>query len=120
MTVSVLVNSDTGWPTKILLNGYSNEEAAWLGISLYPYGTQDYYTGGRHSHVTLKKGQFSHEISVDQSLLSGSFEFAVWGNKVDKVDCTLDYCYWCKANGFHFENLVVYKSGLLTQMKGYE
>jgi len=120
MNVDVVLNADHGWPTKIVLNGQSHLKEAWLGISLYPYGTLDVNTGGRHSNVTLNKGSFSQEINVDQPLLGGSFEFAIWSKKVDKVDCTLDYCYWCKANGFHFEDIVLYKSGLLNQMVGYK
>jgi hypothetical protein len=119
LTVEVVINADHGWPTRILVHGYSELEEAWLGISLYPYGVLDPITGGRHSSVTLKKGEFSQTIKVDQPLLGGSFEFAIWGKKVDKVDCTLDYCYWCKVNGYHFEDLIVYKSGLLNNMVGY-
>ncbi len=120
MNVEIILNADHGWPTKIVLNGQSNLEEAWLGISLYPYGTLDVNTGGRHSNISLNNGPFSQEINVDQPLLGGSFEFAIWSKKVDKVDCTLDYCYWCKANGFHFEDIVLYKSGLLNQMVGYK
>ncbi len=119
MTVEVVINADHGWPTRILVSGKSHLPEAWLGISLYPYGVLDPLTGGRHSHITLQKGEFSQEITVDQPLLGGSFEFAIWGKKVDKVDCTLDYCYWCKTYGYHFEDLIVYKSGLLNQMVGY-
>ncbi len=120
MNVDLIINAEHGWPTKIELNGSSALEKVWLGVSLYPYGTLDVNTGGRHSSIELSTGQFSHEINVDQPLLGGSFEFALWSKKVDKVDCTLDYCYWCKVNGFHFEDIVLYKSGLLTQMNGYK
>ena len=120
MKADIIINADHGWPTKILLNGNSDLDEAWLGISLYPYGTLDVNTGGRHSNMVLQKGQFSQEINVDKPLLGGSFEFAIWSKKVDKVDCTLDYCYWCKAIGFHFEDIVLYKSGLLNQMTGYK
>jgi len=120
LSVDIVVNADYGWPTNILISGYSHLDIAWLGISLYPYGTLDVQAGGRHSHIELENGHLSHEIQVDQPLLGGSFEVALWSEKVDKVDCTLDYCYWCKVNGFHFSELLVYKSGLLNVMKGYE
>ena len=120
MDVEIVLNADHGWPTKIILKGQSHLDEAWLGISLYPYGTLDVNTGGRHSNISLNKGSFSQEINVDQPLLGGSFEFAILSHKVDKVDCALDYCYWCKANGFHFEDIVLYKSGLLNQMLGYK
>lgn len=120
MTVDIVVNADYGWPTKIIIYGTAEDDDLYLGMSLYPYNITDALTGGRHSHRELNKGPFYHEIDVDQPLLGGSFEFAIWGKKVDKVDCTLDYCYWCKSKGFHFDDLRVYKSGLLNQMKGYQ
>ncbi len=120
MKVEIVVNADTGWPEKINITGQVFVSNAWLGISLYPYGVVDPITGGRHSYVTLTKGRFSQEITVDNSLLGGSFEVAVWGKKVDKVDCTRDYDYWCKKFGFHLEELLVYKSGLLTRLTGYK
>lgn len=120
MNVDIILNADYGWPTNIIVNGTTPDDNTFLGISLYPYNITDANTGGRHSSMELKMGPFHHEINVDQPLLGGSFEFAVWGKKVDKVDCILDYCYWCKSNGFHFDNLLVYKSGLLNQMKGYK
>ena len=120
LKVEVVVNADNGWPTKIIVTGSSALDKAWLGMSLYPYGVKDPITGGRHSFMDLTKGPFRHEIQVDTDLLGGSFEFAIWGKKVDKVDCTLDNCYWCKMYGFHLDDLQVYKSGLLTRLTGYQ
>lgn len=120
LKVEVVINSDHGWPTRIVITGNSNQAKAWLGLSLYPYGVLDLVTGGRHSFIELKKGDIRHEIQVDTKMLGGSFEFALWGKKVDKVDCTLDYCYWCKMNGFHVDEQLAYKSGLLTRLSGYK
>ncbi|KPL07447.1 hypothetical protein AMJ86_04490 [bacterium SM23_57] len=120
LKVEVIVNADNGWPTRIVVTGYSHQENAWLGMSLYRYAVTDPVSGGRHSFMELKRGTFRHEIQVDDELLGGSFEFAIWGKKVDKLDCTLDYCYWCKKYGFHLDELLVYKSGLLTRMTGYQ
>ena len=120
LKIEVLINSDHGWPTRIIVSGTCHLEKAWLGMSMYPYGVLDYITGGRHSFIELKKGDFRHEIQVDANLLGGSFEFAIWGKKVDKVDCNKDYCYWCKMNGYHVEDLLSYKSGLLSRQIGYE
>jgi hypothetical protein len=120
LKVEVVVNADNGWPTKIIVTGNSALDKAWLGMSLYPYGVKDPITGGRHSFMDLSKGPFRHEIQVDTELLGGSFEFAIWGKKVDKVDCTLENCYWCKMYGFHLDDLQVYKSGLLSRLTGYE
>ncbi|MBC8214132.1 MAG: hypothetical protein ISR90_00140 [Candidatus Marinimicrobia bacterium] len=119
MTAEIIINADHGWPTRISINGECNNENAWLGISLYPYNTVDAVTGGRHSNSVINKGHFSQEIQVDKDLLGGSFEVALWGNKIDKIDCTLEYCHWCKLNGYHFDDLLVYKTGLLNNIEGY-
>ncbi len=120
MTVEIVLDSDHGWPIKVNIEGYTAQEPVWLGISMYPYGTIDYNTYGNHEQLHLAKGSFSKVINVEQSMLGGSFEAALWGKKVDKIDCVLDYCHWCKTNGFHLDDLLVYKSGLLNIMKGYD
>ncbi|NQU68255.1 MAG: hypothetical protein HQ510_09965 [Candidatus Marinimicrobia bacterium] len=119
MTAQIVVNADTGWPVKVILNGYVQQDNAWLGISFYPYNTQNPETDGTHQIIQITDHSISKEIDVDQIFLDGSFEIALWEKRVDKVDCTLDYCFWCKANGFHLDGLLVYKSGLLTQLNGY-
>ena len=96
LKVEIVVDAENGWPTRIVVSGNNDRPTAWLGVSLNPYGTNDPILGGRHSSLELKQGSFRHEIQVDIQLLGGSFEFAFWGKKVDKVDCREDYCYWCK------------------------
>ncbi len=119
LTAEIVVNADTGWPVKIIIRGYSPFEKIWMGLSLYPYATASPETDGKHTTMQLSEGEIYHEISVDSSFLDGSFEAALWGKKVNKVDCTLEYCYWCKVNGYHLDDLQAYKSGLLTQLNGY-
>jgi len=120
LKVEIVVNADNGLPTRIVVTGKCDLPKAWLGISLYPFGVVDPIANGRHSFVELSQGNFRQEIQVDPDLLGGSFEFAVWGKKVDKLDCTLEYCYWCKKYGFHLEDMLAYKSGLLTRLGGYQ
>ena len=120
LKAQIVIDSNHGWPTKILITGNNPNKKAWLGISLYPYGIVDTQSGGRHSFIELQKGEFSHVIQVDTQLLGGSFEVGLWGTQVDKVDCTIDNCYWCKVNGFHFDDNLAYRSGLLTRLSGYK
>jgi len=120
LKAEIVVNADTGWPSRLIISGFNPNNEAWLGMSLYPFGMTDPIVGGRHSFVELKKGKFRHEIIVDQALLGGSFEIGLWGKRVSKVDCTLDYCYWCKMHGYHVEESLAYKSGLFTQLNGYK
>ncbi len=119
MSAEIIINADHGWPTRISIFGECNNKVAWLGISLYPFNTVDATTGGRHSNSEIGNGHFSQEIQIDKDLLGGSFEVALWKTKVDKIDCTLEYCHWCKMNGYHFDDLLVYKSGLLNSIEGY-
>jgi len=120
LTVEIVVNADTGLPTRIVVTGTCAMPKAWLGISLYPYGIVDPVVNGRHSFVELSQGNFRQEIQVDPGLLGGSFEVAIWGKRIDKLDCTLEYCYWCKRYGFHLEDMLAYKTGLLTRLGGYQ
>lgn len=120
LQVDIVVNAETGWPTRLIITGKVDQPVAWMGMSFYPYGVQDPITGGNHSFLELKEGVFQHEILVDPKFLGGSFEVGLWRKKVDKVDSTLDYDYWDKMYGFHVEDLFVYKSGLLTQLTGYQ
>ncbi len=119
LKAEIVINSSHGWPTRIIISGYNPNDAAWLGMSFYPYGIDDYITGGRHNFLEIKKGNFSQVFQIDKDLLGGSFEFGLWAKKVDKVDCTEEYCYWCKMFGFHVEESLAYASGLLTQQSGY-
>lgn len=118
--VDIVVNAEHGWPTKLVVSGTVPQTKAWLGVSLYPYAVIDPLEDGDHTILELPKGDFKREIKVASKFLGGSFEFGLWGKRVDKVDCTIDDCYWCRTNGFHLENSLAYKSGLLSRMTGYE
>ncbi len=120
LKVEIVVSADSGWPTRLIVTGNNPQSVAWLGISFYPYGVADPVTGGRHSVIEVKKGDIRQEITIDPALLGGSFEFALWGTKIAKVDCRRDYCYWCKMNGYHVDESLAYSSGLLTQLTGYK
>ncbi len=117
--VDIVVDADHGWPTKLVVSGNVPQSKAWLGISLYPYAVIDPINDGDHTIIELPKGEFKREIPVPSGFLGGSFEFGLWGKRVDKIDCTIDNCYWCKKNGFHLDSSLAYKSGLLTRLTGY-
>ena len=66
---------------------------------------------GTHKQIETTGKQFSQTIEVGKNFYKGSFEVALWGKKVDKKDCTIENCYWCKKNGFHLDELLDYKTG---------
>jgi len=120
LKAEIAVSADTGLPTRIIITGYNPRATIWLGMSLYPYLVKDPITGGHHSFKELPHGEFHNEIPIDSTFWGGSFELGLWGKKVPKVDCTIDQCYWCKKFGFHVDESLAYKSGLLTRMTGYK
>jgi hypothetical protein len=120
LKIEIAVNAETGWPSRLIVTGYNPQSAAWLGMSLYPYDVADPIAGGRHSITEIKKGEIDQIIPIDPALLGGSFEFAIWGKKVLKTECTRENCYWCKTYGYHVEESLIYKSGLLTRLTGYK
>ena len=119
LSSQIVIDGATGWPIKIVITGVVPEGGAWLGISLYPVNTENAETDGTHKVIRLEQGSFHQEFNISGDFMNGSYEAAIWKKQVDKVDCTLDYCYWCKKNGSHLEDLHAYSSGLLTQLKGY-
>ena len=119
LVVEIVVGADYGWPTKLILSGRVNKDKAWLGLSFYPYNVDDPITGGIHRFIELEKGSFSREVSIESQFLGGSFETALWATKVHKVDSTEEYSFWDKMFGYHVEDIIAYKSGLLTQLDGY-
>ncbi len=119
LIVEVVVDPSHGWPVRLHISGDCPQNTAWVGISMYPYAFIDPILDGDHSVEEVSEGPFEINISLDNRFLGGSFEVALWGTKVDKVDCTIDDCYWCEVNGFHLDDLLVYKSGLLTRLTGY-
>jgi hypothetical protein len=119
LQAEIVVNAETGWPVRLLVSGFTPQKA-WLGYSFYRYNVSDPVAQGDHHHQELPKGAFSLEFPIDNKFLDGSFEFAIWGKKVPKSECTLDYCTWCKKNGFHLDDMKVYKSGYLTRLIGYK
>ncbi|NOZ08314.1 MAG: hypothetical protein GXO91_05500 [FCB group bacterium] len=119
LSATIVVDAKTGWPVKVLVTGYAPQAVVWLGISLYPYNTRDPEEDGTHRTVRITDHLISMEIPIEEKFLDGSFEVALWEKQVDKVDCTLDYCYWCKRFGRHSEGMLAYSSGLLTRLNGY-
>jgi len=119
LTVEIVVGADYGWPTRLLVRGRVNQDKAWLGLSFYPYNVDDPTTGGTHRFIELEQGSFDKEIAIESQFLGGSFEAALWATKIMKVDSEEEYSYWDKIFGYHVEDIIAYKSGLLTQLDGY-
>lgn len=101
---------------KVMVTGRV-ERTAWLGVSFYPYGTQNVLLDGTHQVLQLPVGRFEHGFQVADRLTGGGVEAAIWEKKVPAAQCA-GPCEWCKKNGYHLENQVLYQYGSLAQSAG--
>jgi hypothetical protein len=100
-------------PDKVIVAGRV-ERAGWLGVSFYPYGTQNVLQEGAHQVLQVPVGRFEHGFQVADRMLGGGVEVALWEKKVMAAQCA-GPCEWCKKNGYHLENQLIYVYGSLAQ-----
>lgn len=113
LALEITMDEDSGRPTQVVVKGDA-VEACWLGLSFYPYGTENALKDGEHQLFELSAGHFEHVIKVPERLVGGSVECALWGKRVLKKDCS-GPCEWCLENGYHVENRRIYIYGSLAQ-----
>lgn len=100
-------------PEKVAVQGRV-EKSAWLGVSFYPYGTQNVLQEGLHQVMQVPAGRFEHGFQVADRMRGGSVEVALWEKKVPAAQCS-GPCEWCQKNGYHLENQILYVYGSLAQ-----
>jgi len=93
------------------------DKPAWLGVSFYPYGTQNVLQDGTHQVLQVPVGRFEHSFQVADRFVGGGVEAALWEKKVPAAQCT-GPCEWCKKNGYHLENQILYTYGSLARSAG--
>ncbi len=105
---------DSGVPTKLTFDVKTARKKVWLGVSLYPASFKDALREGDHQQIELNGETLGKMVKVGKKFSGGTFEAAVWGKKVMKSECKIEDCYWCAKNGFHLDELLAYKSGVLS------
>ncbi|MDP2360577.1 MAG: hypothetical protein Q8O14_07475 [bacterium] len=103
-------------PEKVFVSGRT-DKAAWLGISFYPYGTQNVLADGSHQVLQVPAGRFEHAFQVADRLTGGGVEVALWEKRVAAAQCA-GPCEWCHKNGYHLENQMLYLYGSLAASAG--
>lgn len=106
-----ILSDGYGRPLQITISGHVKEKEAWLGISFYPKSAKDYVKEAEHKIEPLKEGDFYKAPFIDSRFIGGTYEVALWSKKVERKDCTIQGCQWCKKNGFHMEGRLDYKWG---------
>ena len=113
LALSIETNPDSGRPEEVVVTG-SAHSTLWLGVSFYPYGTENLLTDGRHQVFEITKGKFEHRFKVGSGLVDGGVECALWDTRVGVQDCT-SQCIWCTTNGYHLEGRRLYIYGSLAR-----
>ncbi|MBI3194760.1 MAG: hypothetical protein HYZ34_09900, partial [Ignavibacteriae bacterium] len=111
LSTEVSFDYDSAIPTKLTFDVKSSKKKVWLGVSLYPATVKEALKDGDHQQLELNGETSDKVIKVGKKYSGGSFEAALWGKKVYKNECTIEDCYWCTKNGFHLDELLLYKSG---------
>jgi hypothetical protein len=118
LSMEIKMDSDNRYPATVVISGKADSQT-WLGVSFYPYGTENLLSDGEHQVLELKAGKFEYSFVIPTSLLNGSVECATWSRLVKAEHCS-GPCDWCKSNGQHLENRQVYLYGSLAVASGEE
>ena len=111
LTTEISFDYDSLVPTKLSFEIKSARKKVWLGVSLYPKTVTDALKDGEHQQIELTGETPNRVVKVGKKFVGGSFEAALYGKKVLRTECTIEDCYWCAKNGFHLDELLVYKAG---------
>jgi len=113
LALKVVLDPETGRPGGVEVSG-KVQESLWLGISFYPYGTENVLLDGSHQVLQIDPGKFRHEFALSERFVNGSVECALWSTKVEPEACD-GPCQWCEANGYHLDNRQIYLYGSLAE-----
>ena len=97
----------------ITASGVASTKSIWLGCSMYPRGVRNAVTQGSHNGV-LVSSRFTHSWVVPAGFEGGTYEIALWADRVLRKDCRLASDPWCGRNGYHMTGLLQYRGGRLS------
>jgi hypothetical protein len=113
LSLSIETDHSDGLPKEVVVKGEVGSRC-WLGVSFYPYGTENLLSDGRHQIFELPAGEFTHTFKVGSGLIDGGVECAIWSTYIKASDCA-SKCEWCEANGYHLEDRRIYLYGSLAR-----
>lgn len=102
---SVRSRSDSA--TSVTVTG-NTERTGWLGLSAYPVKTSG---KAYHTVIFVPKGSWQERLALAGSFAGGTYEVALWEQKVLRSRCRTAGCKWCPVNGYHMDGLRSYSSG---------
>jgi hypothetical protein len=113
LNVRIDTDASTLEPRKLVM-GADCSATAWIGYSIYP-GTSVTGVSARHQAVEWRKGAATEE-ALGEKFCGGSYEVALWKEKVPLEKCRLNSCASCKEKGFHMAGLIACRSGYIPEM----
>jgi hypothetical protein len=84
----------------------------FLGVSLYPPKVANTLEEGKHFAFPLKSGLFTKEFEIDPSFEGGTFESAVWAQRLTKDQVPADDAVARKL-GYKLTGMTAYIWGIL-------
>jgi len=90
-----------------------SDQGLFLGVSLYPPNVVNTLEQGKHFSFPVKQGLFRKEFEVDRDFEGGTFEAALWKNKLSGENCQPDDAV-CNKLGYKHTGMASYIWGILT------
>jgi hypothetical protein len=84
----------------------------WLGVTLYPPGVKDTTREANNRLYPIKQGRGITEVVIGPNFRNGTFEAAVWTNRLEKSSC-LPADEVCKKLGYRMTGMTSYIWGYL-------
>lgn len=100
----------------ISITGNTNGRTAYLGCSFYPSKFTSKLKEGSHEIVQVSNA-FTKTWEIPEKFYQGSFEIALWGNRVMKNRCGSNDCFLCRRFGYHLDTMLDFCSGTLLVTK---
>jgi len=88
------------------------DKGLYLGVSLYPPKVVNTLDEGRHFSFPVKQGIFTKDFEIDAGFEGGTFEAALWTNKIEKENCPPDDPV-CQKLGYKHTGMASYIWGIL-------
>jgi len=111
VTLQVSTVPGDGYVT-VTVNGATQNGGAYLGVSFYPKDCKDLLKEGKFDCRRVYSS-FSEIWTVPDKYRGGRYEIALWNRKINKSDCRIKSCFWCRKLGYHLWWLLFLKSGVI-------
>lgn len=108
--------SDTYGSSRLKITTEIPSYGWWLGVTFYPPDVKDAARESKSQIYPLKVGRSTTDLVIDLQLRNGTFEAAVWGQKLSSQECTSTDTA-CQKLGYKLIGMKAYIWGYLSGAK---